>query len=381
MRMPTPARVWVSLFLICAGIVLFPTYRHWFATRTWVAVDTPISLARGHVRVDNFSVDLNAVFYLEIKLKGYDYYDPACQEYEVIQTRWWLSRDGRVTSTSKDFWNSHGVAIADSLMSGPDLGAFNGATGRYNLDLEFASDAGCLQRFHPHLRVYADDTDYAGGGWIFATVLLASWLLVGAGGGLLLVSWTTPLPVEVSRGESLAIFDTLLLARRDSSRRRLLLMGPASTLPTVAYFYATTFFLLVLVVAPFQLGRFPRSHGIPARLLRADVIQATMDQPTTGLLVYVDQNERLYLNSKPIAPKELRRALEKEFALRADWSVYVEADPDVAYRTVVQAMDLVRSAHGKVIILTPRTRAEAEAVRRSKSASPKTKIDKPQRTK
>lgn len=141
-------------------------------------------------------------------------------------------------------------------------------------------------------------------------------------------------------------------------------MGPLSILPTVAYFYASTFFLLFLVIAPFRLSRFSRSEGIPARLLRTDVIQATMDQPATGLLVYVDRSGRLYLVSKLMAPKELQRALEKDFALRADWSVYVEGDPNLAYQTVVQAMDIVRSAHGKVILLTPRTRAEVEARRR-----------------
>ena len=362
MRMPTPTRVWVSAFLVCAGIVLFLAYRHWFATRTWVAVDTPISLAPGHVRIGDFHVNQRATYGVVIQFQEYEYWrHPECQDYQVLQTRWWLSRGGRVTSTWKDSWNNSEGA-PDSPLGGSYLGAFDGDRGRYDLDVEIAPGAGCLQQFHPRLRVYADDTDYAGGGWVFATVFLASWLLVGAGGGLLLVGWAAPFPVDVSRGESLAIFDTLR-ARRVSSRRKLLLMGPASILPTVAYLYATTFFLLFLVVAPLQLSRFARSRGIPARLLRADVIQASMDQSTTGLLVFMDRSGNLYLNSKRETAAQLERALEKEFGLRADWSVYVEADPDLPYQTVVQAMDMVRTAHGKVIILTPATRAETEAAR------------------
>jgi biopolymer transport protein ExbD len=365
MRMPTPARVWVSLLLICAGIVLFPAYRHWFATRTWVALDTPISLAPGHVRTGDFYVNIHTIFRFQIDLPGYDdeyWRYPDCEDYKVIQTRWWLSREGRVTSTWEDFWDNHSPGVPHGPVSGSYLGAFEGSPGRYDLDVEIAPGASCLQRLHPRLRVYADDSDYAGDGWIFAAALLASCLPVGAGGGLLLISWTAPIPARISSGESLAIFNTLR-ARRESSRRKCCWMGPASILPTVAYFYATTFFLLVLVVAPYQLSRFSQSHGIPARLLRADIIQASMDQPTKGLLVYVDRNGDLYLNSKRATPEELESALEKEFAFRADWSVYVEADPDVAYRTVVQAMDLVRSAHGKVMLLTPATRAETEAAR------------------
>jgi biopolymer transport protein ExbD len=365
MRMPTPARVWVSLLLICAGIVLFPAYRHWFATRTWVALDTPISLAPGHVRTGDFCVNIHTIFRFQIDLPGYDdeyWRYPDCEDYKVIQTRWWLSSEGRVTSTWEDFWDNHWAGLPHGPVSGSYLGAFESSPGRYDLDVEIAPGASCLQRFHPHLRVYADDSDYAGGGWIFATAFLASCLLAGAGGGLLLVSWTAPIPARISRGESLAIFETLR-ARRESARRRPLLMGPASVLPTVAYFYATTFFVLFLAMAPFQLSRSSRSAGIPARLLRAEVTRASFDQPATGLLVYVDRSGRLYLNSKPVTPRELQRTLEGEFALRADWSVYVEGDPNVTYQTVVGAMDLVRTAHGKVIILTPAMRSEAEAAR------------------
>ncbi len=364
--MPTTARVWVSAFLICAGIVVFPAYHHWFATRTWVAMDTPISLAPGHVKTRDFYINLHTVFRFQIDLTGYDddyWRYPACKDYEVIQTRWWLSHDGRVTSTWEDSWDNHWAGVPHGPVSGSYLGAFESSPGRYDLDVEFASDASCLQRFHPHLRVYADDTDYAGGGWIFATALLTCCLLTGAGIGLLLASWAAPRPAKLSCGESLAVFDTLCV-RRESLRRRPTLMSPSSILPTVGYLYATTCLLIFLVIAPLQLSRFFRSHGIPARVLRSDVMmQASREQQTTGLLVYVDRNGSLYLNSKQVTATELPRALEEGFARRADWSVYVEGDPNLAYRTVVGAMDLVRSAHGKVIMLTPGIRADVAAAR------------------
>ncbi|HEX4074342.1 MAG TPA: biopolymer transporter ExbD, partial [Candidatus Acidoferrales bacterium] len=170
-----------------------------------------------------------------------------------------------------------------------------------------------------------------------------------------------PVAIEIPRGQSLAIFDTFRV-QRASLRRRPTLMSPSSSPPTVGYLYAATCFLIFLAIAPLQLSIFRRDLGIPVRVIRPEVMmRPSGDQEITGLLVYVDRNDNLYLNSKPMTAAELPGALEDEFARRADWSVYVEGDPDLAYGTVIHAMDLVRGAHGKVILLTPGMRAEAEA--------------------
>ena len=365
MRTPAAARVWVSVLLICAGIGLFPAYHRWFATRTWVAVDSPIPLAPGHVRIGDFHVNLHAVYYVGIEFQGYNSWQhPNCQDDQVIQARWWLWRDGRVAATWEDSWGNHWNGVPDGPVESPYLGVFDASPGHYDIDVEIASDASCLQPFHPRLRVYADDSDYAASGWINATAFLGSCALIGIGAGFLLVSSAAPAAtaIQIPRGQSLAIFDTLRV-QHESLRRRPTLMSPGAILPTVAYSYAATFFLLFLVIAPFRLSRFSRSQGIPVRLLRTDTIQATMDQPTTGLLVYVARNGDLYLNSRRLTSAQLERALEQQFALRADWSVYVESDPDVTYQTVVRAMDLVRSANGRVIMLRPGMRADAAAAR------------------
>lgn len=360
-RMPAPSRLGISLSLLCAGIVLFPAYNHWVLTRTWVAVDMPISLAPGHLRTGSFNVNLSTTYQINIELHGYEYWRyPDCHSQRVIQARWWLSRDRRVVSTWKDYWGSSWNFVPSDFLQGTYLGTFDSSTGRYNLDIEMVSDATCLQAFHPRLRVYADDSDYVRGGWVHEMALLASFPLVGIGIAFLLVSSTEPFQAKITHGQSLAIFDTLR-AKRQSAQRKFVLMGPASIVPTVGYVCALTYFLLFLAAAPFQLARFSRSLGIPARLLRPSFIQVSSDRQTTGLLVYVDRSGNLYKNSKPITAEELPRALEEEFARRADWSVYVEGDSATEYRAVVHAMDLVRSAQGKVIMLTPNMRAEEQA--------------------
>jgi len=363
MRMPTAPRILLGVSLLCAGIVLFPAYNHWVATRTWVALDMPISLAPGHIRADNFHVNISTVYQIEIELKGYDFRPYSdCQDYKVIQARWWLSRDGRESTTWKDHWDRYWDFGPDEPMRSSDLGAFHSSAGRYNLDVEILPDSTCLQQFHPRLRVYADNSDYTRGGWIHGVAILLSWALVGISVAFLLVSSAAPVQAQVTRGESFAIFDTLR-AQRESARRNLALMGPASILPSIGYVYALTYFVVFLAFAPFILGKWMPSRGISARLLRPGAIHASSDRQPTGLLVYVDRNGELYLNSKAVTAEELSRALEDEFGRRADWSVYVEGDSDVTYLAVVQAMDLVRGAHGKVIMLTPNMRGEAQAGR------------------
>jgi hypothetical protein len=362
MRISMATRIWCSISLLCVGIILFPAYKHWVATRTWVAVDTPISLVPGHVRIDTFHVNLRAVYQMGIELNGYEYWrSPDCEGYKAIQTRWWLSRDGRLVSTWKDYWGDFWQTDPNDPVRGTDLGAFDSSSGPYSLDVEIMPGATCLQAFHPRLRVYADESDYARGGWIYAMALLASLALVGVSIAFPLVSAASAAAQpQLTHGESLTIFDTLR-AERESARRKLLLMEPASILPSIGYFYALTFSVLFLICGSFS-GNRQRSYGIPVRVLRPGVILSSTD-PTRGLLVYVDREGNLYFNSKRIKAEELPRALQAEFALRADYSVYVDGDSDAEYADVVHAMDLVRSAQGKVIMVTPKMRAEAEARR------------------
>jgi biopolymer transport protein ExbD len=359
MRTPTAARIWLSACLLCAGLLLFPTFNRWVETRTWVALDTPLSLAPGRVRTGSFPINLNTDYQILIELSGYPYgSDSECEAYKVIQTHWWVYRDGRIRASWLDDWRSRWGGGPARPITGDYLGVFDGSPGDYTLDVEILPGATCLQEFHPRLRVSTDKSEYARGGWIRAVTLVVSCLLVGISFALLLVGSLASDSVQVTPGEGLAIFDTLR-GERESTGRQLHLMGPESTLPNIGYLYAVTYLVLFLTNAALMLGGYARSSGIPARLLRPGVIHASSDAQETGLLVYVDESGRLYLNSKPITAEELPRALEDEFAHRADWSVYVEGDPGVQFQAVAQAMDLIRGAHGEVIMLTPNMRAEA----------------------
>ncbi len=71
-----------------------------------------------------------------------------------------------------------------------------------------------------------------------------------------------------------------------------------------------------------------------------------------AIVVRTDAQHRFYLNSKLISLDRLPSAIAESFRTRANWTVYIEGDPNASYGDVVQAADSVRSAGGRVVLLT-----------------------------
>jgi len=97
-----------------------------------------------------------------------------------------------------------------------------------------------------------------------------------------------------------------------------------------------------------------RSVGIRVSVLKSG---ATVDYSTMPALVRIDGagtdvRPHLYLNSKPVSWGELADALRNQLKFHPDWVVYVEADKRVSWADVVNAMDIIRGAAAKVVLLT-----------------------------
>lgn len=362
MRLPTASRIVASAVILCAGIVIFPAYKLWTDTRTWVALDMPVSLAPGHIKANDFYINVNATYSITFTLTEYESpQNPACNTFDTLRTRWWLTRDAKVVATWQDYWGDYWNASKGFPAPGNNLGYFDSTKGRYDLDVEVASDASCLQEFHPRLTVWTYNGDYVRNGSIYDAVILLSWALIGISVAFALTSAAEPIPTRVVHGESLPIF-ARLREEREAAPRKLLLMGPASVIPTIAYFLATFAAVLLLIFAPFRLVQWQRSRGVPARLVRPGMTWEN-DRYGTGILVYVRGNGEIYLNSRLVSAQELPGALEDAFLRNGDWSAYVEADQYADFQNVARAMAEVREAHGKVFLLTPGTRAQFEAGR------------------
>ena len=92
--------------------------------------------------------------------------------------------------------------------------------------------------------------------------------------------------------------------------------------------------------------------GIAVHALPATTYRSAFDDWTQPIVIRVDAKRRYYLNSRLIAIENIPAALTGMFSTRANWTVYVDGDPDATYGDVVQAADAVRTAHGRVVLLT-----------------------------
>jgi hypothetical protein len=63
-RVPIAARVGFVLILI--GTVLYGGWSLWRTTRTWVPLATPISLSRGRIRTNEFKINVESAYWVEI---------------------------------------------------------------------------------------------------------------------------------------------------------------------------------------------------------------------------------------------------------------------------------------------------------------------------
>src|ERR1700690_3784418 len=118
-------------------------------TRSFVALDMPISLARGYITSRPFKINLEDNYEVEIKTGWESYYDPGCSSNDPIKTRWRLSKDGNVV-----------VDWSESSDPGSYVSDFFGRKGTYELELEILSDASCLNPGHPRLTVYTNRFPY-----------------------------------------------------------------------------------------------------------------------------------------------------------------------------------------------------------------------------
>jgi hypothetical protein len=339
---------WLGIALVVGGLGLSAYSRYWLAAHTNASLDIPVSLARGHIRTGQFSINDDNPHSIDVLfgVNGAAYCD-IVSGHEAIRTIWSTSRNGKSIPTRPG-------AIFPT--SGCNLGFLTDGPGRYELDIEIVSDTASFDTVQPRLyidlaywRDYKDYNDAADDLFAFGIFLATT------GASLLVLSRFGP-NARWPQNQALNISPPRA-SRLRIPLRDYLLLDPRSTAPLLGYVYAVTYMVFCLMYAPFYLATWFYGSGLPARMVRPGVVLTAIDGKS-GLLVYVGSSGNLYFNSKVVTAQELPPMLETELASRADHSVYVEGDSEVDYGSVVQAMNLVRGAGGDVIMVTPKFRAE-----------------------
>lgn len=125
-------------------------------------------------------------------------------------------------------------------------------------------------------------------------------------------------------------------------------------LPNLGQFFGFTLNILMFVLMLFEMPRIPTGLMIPMTLPNPG--SRLNAPPTETLGVYVGRQNQFYINGEAVPRDQLREKLRTELAKRVVWTVYVEADDDVAFGNVVVVFDTIEGLGAQPYWITPRDR-------------------------
>ena len=343
-------QMWIGIALVLIGLAAFIGIHRWMATRTFVAADMPISLARGHIRTGPFKINLKDSYGVRLDTGSRSWFDPKCLPYDV-RARWTLYKDGQVVAIGHQ---SHPYTYY--------LGNFDSENGTYDLDLEVLSDTGCLNPGNPRLLIYTSKSSYeddiAPALWVLAicVVLGASLLALGC---IALFGERRPATTRITDSESIGQnfrwAQELPLKKRFSVLPAFaLIAGSVLFVPFIAFFILSPIPAKGLYVHVLKPGPLAPKNGVPIEPVVVQVVDA-------GPGVEPD----VYVNSHVTSWDKLGDALKDELKIRPERMVYVEGDENVPWSDAVNAVDIAKRLHADVVLLTSKPSTGLRSARKA----------------
>ena len=345
----------LSFFLVATG-----TYRvisRWVDSRIFTPLESYVSLDDPHLSPPPFEINLKETYSVRLELDYSidDAYEGRRCNYRAIEnSRWRVYRLGSAEKDSR-------VLVAGSEESSSrrhfSTNYFSAAPGRYQLEWDIPTAAPCLNPRHPRLSVwtvpygYRENAELTGRFCVF---------LGGIGVALIFIAFRA-LP-RFERIEKPRIFPEMALQQVMPVVR----LAPSTFISQPPHWgllwNSVVMVLMVLYMANDRLT----SQGMTVSWRMPRSMAAVASPWPDALEIYVRSPARFFVNREEVKRDELRSKLREQLGHRVEWTVYVEADPDVNFGDVAHAMDVIRSCGGKVSWITPRMRqewgAEAKAV-------------------
>lgn len=336
----------VGLIIILASLLLILAAKHWYETRIFVPLDQPISLAQGRINTPEFKINLSGGYWVYIDLnQNYDW-DRSCDSGR-IRARWKLSRRGQIVKTSVRPWTQDGIIV------GPSLEYFDASPGNYRLQLELLSDASCLDRYGPQLRVASYESigdNYLAVIWILTFTIIA--------GGLLVVR--SYIPVKIAPEVNLSVtgsesFEAGTLVHLRKPRKAARRFSNIPSFGLVATWVLVSILIPAWIINPL-LNLTRQSKGIWVHMpkIRPAIPIPTKDDFPVLRLGGRGGEIAFFVNSKPVTIHEVRDALNSALQARKARFVYLAVDPELNYSDAAQGIDIIHSVKAQVILYTPK---------------------------
>ncbi len=147
MGLRRPRLAYLSVAITLAALVLPQAYWQWLETRTFVALDMPVSLSKGDIRTPDFPINLKGWYHVVVWVDG-DF--SSCQ-----------AGLSHLALVSRSTVQSKGNVIESSEGRDRYLGQFYAAKqGHYAVAVETMSDPSCLNAGHPRIGVWTESNSY-----------------------------------------------------------------------------------------------------------------------------------------------------------------------------------------------------------------------------
>ena len=336
MRISPTGRFGIALIVVGSALLMYSIHR--LAPHPLVALDMPISLSPGRIVTPNVNVNLDTMYYIEVDIDRATMPSTGnCEPYSVLATQWTLSSDGVVLERGSGPWEDPGLRI----------GGFFSEYERYAFDATVLPGADCLNAGNPRLKIqthpYPSD--------LYTILTWLSVWFVSAGIVLLVRPWSWEISAEKS---TLRIFPGMALR----NVLPLLRHPPISLIKDLPHFgliYGCVFFILmfIFITVPPQ-----TPHGLLVNIRQRNAVAWHRSPWPETLSVYVDGQDRFYLNGQPLPAQELRTKLSEELGKRMMWTVYFEADEGSTFNSAIYSIDTIQGLGAKVVWITPDVREE-----------------------
>lgn len=351
--MRIPKTVLLGFALIAASYVLYSGPKHWLATRKFVALNEPVSLASGSSYTADFTTNVSGGYAVYFDLDYSPSWSGGCTE-DSLRTKWAVSKSG-VPVAREQF-----ETTSDGSSQYSTLGWFEAGHGTYRLSLKVVSETSCLNARNPRIRISTDPSPYENL-CQFLTYLAALFVF---GGAALLIR--------------IAIGQIPGLETGDAVFEKVETVGPAHTwsgnlwpsrnhapqsatkwIPRFALFTVTGMSLLMfvfIVITAISLIP-PRGHWIYTR-----PIYTPSYQPADLLIVRVEDNHQeipnCFVSDVSVKCPDILWAVKRELVRRNDWVVFVEGNPALDFEQVARVIGQIQKSGAKVVLLTPKLKRE-----------------------
>jgi hypothetical protein len=156
----------IGIGFISAAILTFAGWILYLETRHLVPVKMPVAMSIGHIRTNEFTINIRAPYEIDVEVEKKIPFDTLncllgmsppltknCSDApEVVNATWILSIDGKVSAQGSSVDDKGGAWANDTISR--EIGRFDGEPGRkYRLDVDILTDGSRLARGNPRLTV------------------------------------------------------------------------------------------------------------------------------------------------------------------------------------------------------------------------------------